>query len=396
MSCILSGIRPQSERQTQAMGIQFRLGTGDHKPVEDFLVRDHAGATAITLDTKAARHQSDAAAAAMDAELDVYWEPATERLTTVGYGLEKYPLWLGVPYNIDVLATDASRRHKLVQDTIAAHPVGVTHVTAPHFYVANDRTAHLNIDLAERTRLQADKPARAILTLSTRALTQLTIDLAAEYAAAGLDTVEIRLSPFGGDDESLRKIRSAFAFLQTFHERGIHVTLGQSGNIGQTALALGYIDAYSVGIGMLEKVNHSQVVARHRREPGKDQGGAAAGIYLPRLAATVPTAAAKDLLHNTDIRTRIGCRIGKCRDSVTGPLDDRRSHYLHARAAEVAALLARPEPWRGAMENDRLTEAIQLRDRVNAHYLNDSVHQLKTRTLHSLVDQIHDQQQKAS
>ena len=48
------------------------------------------------------------------------------------------------------------------------------------------------------------------------------------------------------------------------------------------------------------------------------------------------------------------------------------------------------------MENDRLTEAIQLRDRVNAHYLNDSVHQLKTRTLHSLVDQIHDQQQKAS
>ena len=140
-------------------------------------------------------------------------------------------------------------------------------------------------------------PARAILTLSTRALTQLTLDLAAEYAAAGLDTVEIRLSPFGGDDESLRKIRSAFAFLQTFHERGIHVTLGQSGNIGQTALALGYIDAYSVGIGMLEKVNHSQVVARHRREPGKDQGGAAAGIYLPRLAATVPTAAAKDLLH---------------------------------------------------------------------------------------------------
>lgn len=33
------------------MGIQFRLGPGDHKPVEDFLSRDHAGTTAITLDT---------------------------------------------------------------------------------------------------------------------------------------------------------------------------------------------------------------------------------------------------------------------------------------------------------------------------------------------------------
>ena len=149
---------------------------------------------------------------------------------------------------------------------------------------------------------------------------------------------------------------------------------------------------------MLEKVNHSQVVARHRREPNPDkgQGGATAGIYLPRLAATVPIAAARDLLHNTDIRTRIGCRIGNCRDSVTGPVDDRRGHYLHARAAEVAALIARPDRWRGAMEVDRLTEAIQLRDRVNLHYLNASVHQLKTRTLHSLVDQIHDQQQKAS
>jgi hypothetical protein len=380
------------------MGIQFRLGTGDHKPVEDFLARDHAGATAITLDTKAAQHQSDAAAAAMDSQLDVYWEPATERLTTVGYGLEKYPLWSGAPYSIDDLVTDASRRRKLVEDTIAAHPVGVTHVTAPHFYVANDRTAHLNIDLAERTRLQADKPARVILTVSTRALTQLTIDPAAEYAAAGIEMIEIRFSPFGGDDESLRKIRSAFAFLHTFRERGIRVTLGQSGNIGQSALALGYVDAYSVGIGMLEKVNHSQVVARHRREPNPDkgQGGGAAGIYLPRLAATVPAAAARDLLHNTDIRTRIGCRIGNCRNSVTGPLDDRRGHYLHTRAAEVAALIARPDRWRGAMEVDRLTEAIQLRDRVNLHYLNASVHQLKTRTLHSLVDQIHDQQQKAS
>lgn len=33
------------------MGIQFRLGPGDHKPVEDFLSRDHAGTTAITLVT---------------------------------------------------------------------------------------------------------------------------------------------------------------------------------------------------------------------------------------------------------------------------------------------------------------------------------------------------------
>jgi len=54
------------------MGIQFRLGPGDHKPVEDFLAREHAGTAAITLDTRAARHQHDAAAAA-EAGLHVYW-----------------------------------------------------------------------------------------------------------------------------------------------------------------------------------------------------------------------------------------------------------------------------------------------------------------------------------
>ncbi|MGB3354380.1 MAG: hypothetical protein WBB00_16595 [Mycobacterium sp.] len=32
------------------MSIQFRLGPNDHKPVEDFLSREHAGAEAITLD----------------------------------------------------------------------------------------------------------------------------------------------------------------------------------------------------------------------------------------------------------------------------------------------------------------------------------------------------------
>jgi hypothetical protein len=72
-------------------GIQFRLGPGDHKPVADFLSREHAGATAITLDTKAARHQHDAAAGAVDAGLDVHWEPAVERLATPGFGLEKFP-----------------------------------------------------------------------------------------------------------------------------------------------------------------------------------------------------------------------------------------------------------------------------------------------------------------
>lgn len=381
------------------MGIQFRLGPGDHKPVEDFLSREHAGTAAITLDTKAARHQRDAAAAAADGGLHVYWETGCERLTVAGYGLDKYPLWTGEPYSTDALSTDARARQRLVEKTLGCHPSVVTHITAPHFYVTDDRTAHLNIDLAERTRLSCTKATRAVVTIPTTMLGHLSMNLPAEYASAGIHAIEVRLSPFGGDDEGIRKIRKAFSFLDEFRERGINVTLGLSGNIGQAALALGHADAYSVGVGLLEKVNHAQTIARYRREPDPEKaqsGGATAGIYLPRLGATVPAKTARELLSNTDIRTRIGCRIGSCRNSVTGPLDDRRVHYLHARAHEVAAMLARPAPWRGAMEVDRLTEAIHLRERVNQHYLTDSVHELKTRTLRSLIDEIRQQQQKAS
>lgn len=383
------------------MGIQFRLGPNDHKPVEDFLSREHTGADAITLDTKAARHQVAAAAAAVDAGLDVYWEPAAERLAEAGFGLDKFPLWNGQPYGIDSLSANQTARAALVDLTIEKHPALVTHVTAPHFYVTDERTAHLNVDLAERTRLAVgeDKPTRAVITVSTTALSRLGLDLAAEYARAGISNVEIRFSPFGGDDEGIRKIRTVFGVLDQFREHDLTVTLGQSGNIGRAALAMGHADAYSVGLGMLEKVNHSQTMARYRKapDPDKDQGGGAAGgIYLSRLGATVPAKAARQLLSHTDIRTRVGCRIGSCRNSVTGPLDDRRAHYLHSRSNEVAEMLRRPAPWRGAMEVDRLNEAIGLRERVNEHYLSDDVHKLGTRTLRSLIDEIEHEQKQAS
>lgn len=129
------------------MGIQFRLGPNDHKPVEDFLSREHAGVDAITLDTKAARHQTAAAAAALDAGLHVYWEPAAERLADKGFGLDKLPLWAGQPYNIDNLSADQEARAALVSLTVEKHPSLVTHVTAPHFYVTDERTARLNVDL---------------------------------------------------------------------------------------------------------------------------------------------------------------------------------------------------------------------------------------------------------
>lgn len=219
-----------------------------------------------------------------------------------------------------------------------------------------------------------------------------------EYAAAGITDIEIRLSPLGGDDESLRKIRDAYTTIRLFKEAGLHVTLGHSGNIGQIAVAMGHADAYSVGVGMLERVNHRSLINRQKQPPkprtdDNPGGGPTAGIYLPGIAATVTRRAGKKLLENTDIRTSLGCRIGSCSSSVRGPADDPRGHYLHARAREMSKMLERPEAWRPTLEIERLRQANQLRRRINKYYLGDDVTELKTRTLMSLVNGIEEQRQ---
>lgn len=192
-------------------------------------------------------------------------------------------------------------------------------------------------------------------------------------------------TPLGGDDESVAKIRSVFAIADAFTQAGIDVVLGQSGNIGHTAVALGHVAHYSVGVGLRERVDHAAAISR-QKAPDKlidseEQGnrcGAVAGIYLPGPAATLGRRAGARLLGNTDIRTRIGCRIGKCGQSVNGPAADPREHYLPARAAEMATMLDKPAPWRATGEIDRLRHAAELRDLINSRYLTAEVRPLKT------------------
>jgi hypothetical protein len=59
-------------------------------------------------------------------------------------------------------------------------------------------------------------------------------------------------------------------------------------------------------------------------------------------------------------------------------------------------MLARPATWRGPWKSTGSPTAIQLHERVNEHYLTDEVRKLGTRTMRSLVDEIHHDHQQAS
>lgn len=372
------------------MSLQFRLGYNDQKVVEDFLSRGPVATSAIVLDPKAGTRQRHVAEAAAASGVDVFWDPATELLSYEGYGLEKFPMWGGQRYDVAQLATSLPARGAFVEQTIATHPEGVTHLTAPHFYVSSPRSAALNVDLAEATIRQADRPVRAVLVVKHGYARAAATDLAEQYRSAGVQQIELQMSPFGGEDESLRKIEQGFAVAQAFTDAGIHATLGHSGNLGQVAVALGHAAAYSVGVGMLEHINHKTQVNR-RSKPPKERtdnglgGGPRPGVYLPALAYTATPNVAERLMQHSDLRVRIGCRVGKCGTSVRGPLLDVPQHYLHSRDAEMGRMMDQPPGWRATSELERLRRALILRNRINKDYVAPGEPPIKTRALDGMI-----------
>jgi electron transfer flavoprotein alpha subunit len=388
------------------MSIEFHLGHQDHHKVEDFLARTPEGVRGIVLHGKVAQHQHAAAEAALEAGLEVFYAPGTARMAYPdpdGY-LDKLPSFGGVRHDVDVLAASATARQEVVDSVLAAHPDQVTQVTPPSYFIDSERTAHLAVDLAEMTRLSSDKPVRPVLYVSTRLPKGIAETLAHELAAAQIHEVDLRISPTTGENDSIRKVKAVLATAQIFTDTGLAVTLGHSGNLGQVAVALGHVAHFSTGLGQNESTNFRAVVNRQVKPPKKKldeagkviSGGSWEGIYMPGLAMTVSRKTGQALLEHSDIRTRISCRLGDCANSIIGPLANSKTHYLHARAAEVATMLGRPEQWRAQLETDRLTRALELRRLVNSSYRRTNVPALKTRTLESLLQDITDEQQQVA
>jgi len=374
-----------------AVGVEFRLGKVDHKKVEDFLVGDTAGVSAVVMDARWRRVQGGVVEAAREAGVDVFIDPMTDRLTLPGLSAATLPYAAAGTLDVDVLARSGPQRSGLVRQVIDIHPGAATAVTAPHVFVTDERSAELNLALAQETVQEQDRPVRAVLIMSTKYQEERVAELAAEYARLGLGRLELRLSPFGGEELSGRQIRRGFDRLRAFTDAGLTVTAGWSGTVGQTAVARGAAAHYSVGLGLLESVDQRRVLTdqqkprRVRADGTRVPGGPIPGIYLPGLMLTVPRESGARLIDHTDVRTRIGCRTGHCATTLRGPVIDPRGHYLHAHATHAAWLAGQPSTWRTHGHDDRLQRALELRDLINGRHLPAGMVRLHTRTLASLL-----------
>lgn len=386
------------------MSVEFNLGHQDHAKVEDFLAGGVSGIGAITLHATFAKYQSAAAEAARESGVDVLYDPRTERLAYPDPAdrTSHLPGYTGAPYDLAVLAARPDLRERLAHQVLDAHPDEVTITTPPSFYIVDQHSASLNLALAEEFALASQKPTRPRVLISSRLPLFVASELAAEYVRVGITEIDLRMSPMSGESEGIRKIRHVFKVADIFRNAGLRVVLGNSGNLGQVAFALGHVDAYSVGIGENEHVNHATKLGTQVKPQkvkldgeGKKKGGVWEGIYLPGLAYTVSRKVGVALLGHSDIRTRIGCRIDACATSISGPLRDYKTHYLHSRSVEMSNLLGKPAAWRATAEIDRLQRALELRQLVNDNYRPASQPVLKTRTLSSLLEDLHEERRTA-
>ncbi|WP_248242794.1 hypothetical protein [Microbacterium kunmingense] len=218
------------------------MGHQDHQKVEDFLATAPAGVGAITLHSTYAKHQQTVGEAARELGLDVLYDPRTERLAyeDPNGATRKLPGWTGIPYDVDRLAGDASQRSALVERVLGGHPEVATIITPPAFLVTDKRSANLNANLAEEARMRSDRPVRAKLLVGSRVPWAVLEELADEYASAGIDALDLRVTPLDGEYDGANKIKYLFSLADLFREHGMHVVLGSSGNIGQVAYALGH------------------------------------------------------------------------------------------------------------------------------------------------------------
>lgn len=374
------------------MSVEFRVGYDDHLVVADFLETRPSGTAGVVVDAHYLKRHANVVEAAVRLGIDIVVEPLTERMVAEG---------LDSPQLADLRAAVASYvasptmayAAALVEETLSLQPDAVTRIVPPHFLVDSKDGLERNLQLARLTheQIRGAKPLRAVLVIRSAEVDLASLSAVARaYREARVDEVDLRITPLGGEDERLRKVRLFFEAAGEFREAGIDVIAGQQGAIGPTAVALGTIGRYSVGVGVREKVDAAAELSRQRAQvkpDRKSQGGSPKRVFVPGPDITVDARIATNLYRIPELRVRIACMEGACRESIEGPLTDTRTHYLHSRSEFAARQLAMPSSWRPIQERDRLIRSVEMRRALNKH-LSIGDTQLPTRTPESLITYI--------
>lgn len=371
-------------------GIEFRVGRTDHHKVEEFLATGPDGVSGVRLDAKNLSIHQDVAVAARGIAAAVHIEPLTERFLVPGFNPT------GVAYadrfllDIGRLMTDPGDQARFVSEVIATQVGIATAITPPHFYVEDSDQLGLNVALTRQSiaLLESDLPVRPIVAVSSTFLRQHAGEIARRYADAGVQGIELRVSPFGGDNLGPIAVRRVYEALERLRESRLHITLGMAGVVGMAALSLNLVDDIASGVAYREQFNYKSAMSSQRTSDQRDGGGGnPARVLLPGADVLVERDVARHLYGNPEVRSNLVCRLGHCAHSMDGPIADLRTHYLHTRAQQVSDLARQPVAWRPNGLRSQLVRSLELRQQI-AHYLPDGGQPPKNRTVETLLAEL--------
>lgn len=176
-------------------------------------------------------------------------------------------------------------------------------------------------------------------------------ELVGRIAALPVDAVWLRIHPFGTPTSGPLTLKRYLAACRDLHEIERPLVGEHTGAVGVGLMAFGALGGVESGI---TNVDHTDLAGWIRVPRASRGGGGEARAYLHQIAAFLVRSKARAMLEKPGMKAAHGCLdTACCPRGWRDLLDNYREHFVHRRAAEVAAISIAPEDLRSGhyMEN---------------------------------------------
>lgn len=154
-----------------------------------------------------------------------------------------------------------------------------------------------------------------------------------------IDSVWLRVHPFGTTASGPIALRGYIEACQEFHQLGTPLVAERTGTVGIALLAFGAVGGIESGITTGESFDFGRLT----RPPKKGRAFLAhPRVYLRELGAFLPSKGARAFFDLRRMKTFFGCRERCCPRGLQDMLGDPRKHFVVTRAREVARVSSVP------------------------------------------------------
>lgn len=296
-------------------------------------------------------------------------DPLTHAFTYRGY-LNK-PTFTNLPYAPPALLNAAALRDQgrvrgFAEDVLGYEvEVGADILVAPYLYTRDmddGRLAANNRLIAEALRFpRGDRPIYAMVCVAASVLESpvQTQDLIVQYREPDLDGYLMMIENF--DDRQVpAEMLMGMARLVQALSRDRDVVVCSIASYGQVMTALG-ANGFSAGVGWLETFRESNLQPGRTGFPA-DRAHRSQFYYVPELLSYLHPDAVPAIFGDNGSETarEYLCVCPICTNGLPQDAVDKKRHFMHRRAQEMAEVAAVPPGERLAHIRDRLGLALEL------------------------------------